>query len=277
MKSLTSKTLAVGLLAVSWNCASQAAVWGTETAISTLSPCPSFCGGPGSVFDFTIDGGEFVGSATSQLNNADGNGQARASLSGPDALPILGAEGFSGPDSRASSAAVGMTGYTYTGAQATAMSLNIILDGERGGTNVPGDAYVTSDVAVILGDVNDFVTHFATFIFEVVPGNPGLSILGTSSLSLDLNVGPQTKTDSIDFTLDPGDEFFVWAGLNAGGIRNGFGDAFDTLSLSFSDPVGIVPNVPVPAAVWLFGSVLALIGVRRSVTSQTAPLPASGR
>ncbi|MDB4517021.1 VPLPA-CTERM sorting domain-containing protein [Crocinitomicaceae bacterium] len=243
----------------------QAATWGAEVGISTISPCPSYCGGVGGIFGSSSDGGEFSASAFTSLSNADGTGQTSANLSGSSLLPVLGAEGFSGSNSRIDSWAVGMLGYTYMGATSTTISLDIALDGERGGTTNPFDAWVNSNVAVILGDVNDFFTHYETFIFEVVPGTPGLSELGTSNLSLDLNVGLQTKTGSIGFTLNPGDEFFVWAGLNAGGIRDGFGDAFNTLSMSYSDDTGISPSVvPVPAAFWLFGSgLLGLIGIAR--------------
>jgi hypothetical protein len=242
-----------------------AATWGAEVGISMITPCPSFCGGFGGQSDFSFDGGEFSNSAFTSLSNFGGTGQGSASLSGPTILPVLGAEGFSGSNSRTNTNAVGMLGYTYSGASATTISLDIVLDGERGGTTNPSDAWVRSDVAVILGDVNDFVTDYPTFIFEVVPGTPGLSVLGESNMSLDLNAGQQTKNGSIGFTLNPGDEFFVWAGLEAGGIRNGFGDAFNTLSMSFSDDTGISASViPVPAAVWLFGSgLIGLIGIAR--------------
>ncbi len=242
-----------------------AATWGAEASVSTISPCPSFCGGGGGMFDYSSDGGEFSTTAYTSLNNIDGNGQASASLSGPTLLPVLGAEGFSGPDSRADSLAVGMLGYTYAGATAMTISLDIVLEGEVGGTIDILDAWVRSDVAVILGDVNYYTTHYPTFIYEVVPGTPGLSVLGESRLSLDLNAGPQTLMGSISFTLDPGDEFFVWAGLEAGGVRDGYGDAFSTLSMSFSNDSGITPNIiPVPAAIWLFGSgLIGLIGIAR--------------
>jgi len=242
-----------------------AATWGAEVGISMITPCPSFCGGIEGSSDFSFDGGEFSTSAFTSLSNFGGTGQGSASLSGPTILPVLGAEGFSGSNSRTDTNAVGMLGYTYSGATATTISLDIVLDGERGGTTNPSDAWVESDVAIILGDVNDFVTHYPTFIFEVVPLTPGLSVLAESNMSLDLNAGPQTKNDSIGFTLNPGDEFFVWAGLRAGGIRNGFGDAFNTLSMSFSDDAGISTSVvPVPAAVWLFGSgLIGLIGIAR--------------
>lgn len=256
------------LLATAFTClitsgiftSAHAATWGAEVGIATLSPCPSYCGGGGGMFDSSIDGGEFSTTAYTSLSNSDGNGQASASLAGSSSLPVLGAEGFSGPDSRSDSYAVGMLGYTYTGATSTTISLDIMLEGEAG-----GEGYVYSNVAVILGDVNDYSHDYATFIYEVVPGNPDLSVLGTSNLDLEVDVGQQMLMDSISFTLDPGDEFFVWAGLNAGGVRDGYGDAFNTLSMSFSDNTGITPGiVPVPAAVWLFGSgLIGLIGVAR--------------
>lgn len=242
-----------------------AATSGAEAFVGTVSPCPSFCGGIGGTAENVSDGGELSTSAYTSLNNSDGNGQASADLSGPTYLPILAAEGFSGPDSRVDSGAVGMLGYTYAGATSTTISLDIVLEGEVGGTTDEFDAWVNSNVAVILGDVDYYTTHYPTFIFEVVPGTPGLEELGTSNLSLDLNAGQQTLMGSISFTLDPGDEFFVWAGLEAGGIRDGYGDAFSTLTMSFSDDTGITPSIiPVPAAVWLFGSgLIGLIGFAR--------------
>ena len=41
----------------------QAATWGAQAAISMITPCPSFCGGPGGQSDFSLDGGEFSSSA----------------------------------------------------------------------------------------------------------------------------------------------------------------------------------------------------------------------
>jgi hypothetical protein len=241
---------------------SQAATWGAEVSIYTLSPCPSYCGGPGGVYDFSSDGGEFTPSAFTSLSNTDGNGQAGADLSGPTSLPVLRAGVFSGPDSYADSSAVGMLGYTFTGSSATTLSLDIMLDGEVGGTTNPSDAWARSDVAVILGGVNYFASDKIDLdtLWQLTPA---LSELGSSNLTLDLGAGPQTKTDSINFTLNPGDKFFVWAGLEAAGMQNGFGDVSNTLSMSFSADTDI-STVPLPAAVYLFGSgLLGLIGVMR--------------
>jgi len=258
MKSHLISAVCTGLFISAVFTNTQAATWGAEVGISTISPCPSYCGGAGGMFDYSTDGGAFSSSAYTSLSNADGNGQATASLTGPDLLPSLGAQGFSGPDSRTDSNANGMLGYIYTGASATTISLDLTLDG-----SAAGEGWAYSDVAVILGNVTYYTTHYPTFIYEVVPGDPSLSILGTSNMSIAADVGLQSLTDSISFTLNPGDQFFVWAGLNAGGIRGGYGDAFNTLSMSFSDSTGI-NAVPVPAAAWLFASgLLGLIGVAR--------------
>ena len=264
-KSRLLGAVCAGLIVLGLFNTAYASTWGAEADIGMITPCPSFCGGSGGQSDFSSDGGEFSSTAFTSLSNFGGTGQASADLSGPTLLPVLGAEGFSGSNSRTGSSAVGMLGYTYMGASATSISLDIALEGERGGTTNPSDAWVRSNVAIILGDVNDFVTDYATFIFEVVPGTPGLSVLGESRLSLDLGAGPQTKMGSIGFTLNPGDEFFVWAGIEAGGTRDGFGDAFNTLSMTYSDDTGISPSVvPVPSAMWLFGSgLLGMIGIAR--------------
>lgn len=264
-KSRLLGAVCAGLIVLGLFNTAYASTWGAEAGVSMITPCPSFCGGSGSQSDFSSDGGEFSSTAFTSLSNFGGTGQASADLSGPTLLPVLGAEGFSGSNSRTGSSAVGMLGYTYMGASATSISLDIALEGERGGTTNPSDAWVRSNVAIILGDVNYFVTDYASFIFEVVPGTPGLSVLGESRLSLDLGAGPQTKMGSIGFTLNPGDEFFVWAGIEAGGTRDGFGDAFNTLSMTYSDDTGISPSVvPVPSAMWLFGSgLLGMIGIAR--------------
>ena len=66
---------------------------GAHVGIATISPCPSFCGPvpPGNA-DFAFDGGENESSASTSINNFDGNGQGMVSLTGPTLLPVLGAE-----------------------------------------------------------------------------------------------------------------------------------------------------------------------------------------
>lgn len=263
MKLRSVSSLFTGLIFLGMALSAQAATWGVEVGVSTLSPCPSFCGGPGGAFGFSEDGGEFSTSAFATLANNDGDGQATASLSGPSMLPVLGAEGFSGANSRTDASAVGMLGYTYTGQNRTSISLDIRLDGKSGGP--PADpGWVNSNVAVVRGNVTYFSTHYATFIYEIVPGTPGLSLMGESSMTLSTDGSLDQQSDSIALVLEPGDVFFVWAGVNAGGIRGGYGDAFSTLSMSFSDPAGINTAVPVPAAIWLFGSgLVGLLGINR--------------
>lgn len=247
---MTAVIFTMAMFTLTANAATQAA----QADASTISPCPSYCGGFGGVFDFSTDGGVGFTSAYTTLNNPDGDAQAGAGLDGPSLLPVLGAEGFSGPDSMAVGQATGLQKFAYSGL-GTSISLDILLAGEASAPD-PADAFVRGSVVVMIGSsLPFFTTDFGTLVFEVVPGSAGLDLLGASEISLDVNAGPQSKTDSISFSLNSGDEILVWASLIAGGTRSGFGDAFDTLTMSFSDPSGITP-APLPPAVVLLAPAL---------------------
>ena len=135
-KSRLLGTFSACLIVLGFFNTAQAATWGAEAGIGMITPCPSFCGGPGGQTDFSSDGGEFSSTAFTSLSNFGSTGQASADMSGPTFLPVLGAEGFSGVDSRIDSSAVGMLGYTYTGSTATTISLDILLDGQRAGNRI---------------------------------------------------------------------------------------------------------------------------------------------
>lgn len=109
LQSLGAALACIGVSAVFSN--AQAATWGAQVDISMITPCPSFCGGPGIRTSRSSDGGEFIDSAFTTLSDFGGSGQATASLNGPTLLPVLGAEGYSGTNSRTASRAVGMHGY----------------------------------------------------------------------------------------------------------------------------------------------------------------------
>ncbi len=252
-------TLSSLFLMLMFGATTQAAIVAVQTDVSTISPCPSFCGGSGGMSDFATDGGVGSTTASSSLVNSDGTGRAVGSLPGPIGLPELGAESFSGQDSRVSSSAMGMQRYLYSGAPTT-LSLNMALDGTATIFEPDDQASIEGNVAVILGSDLFFTTHFPTLIYEVV--DPG-DVLGQSSLSLPDDGSPTTVTDSISFAVNQGDEFFVWANLVASGTRGGTADALNTLSLTFTDhtgltPTGSAPAVPIPGTGLLLGSALAV-------------------
>jgi hypothetical protein len=231
---------------------------GAAAGVTTISPCPSFCGGPGGMFDSDLDGGEGFVSASAALANSDGNGQAQSSLNGPTALPVLSMDAFSGPDSRVGSDATGVREYVYNGAM-TNITLDLTLDGDAGAPD-PSDASLQGNVAVIKGTDLPFTTHFPTLIFEIVPGDPDLELV--ESLTLDffgfINLGPQTLTGSLNVPLEDGDNFFVWAGLIGSGTRSGFADASTTLTMSFSDDTGITV-IPEPSTLLMMLGGLGLL------------------
>lgn len=240
------------------------------TGVSTISPCPSFCSGTS---EFDIDGGAGFSSSYSSLDNSDGNGQAAASLNGGGAgLPMLRAEAYSGPDSRVGADAAGMRKYTYTGASSN-FTLDLTLDGEVNDPTTPPefpDASLVANLVVVLASDLDFSTDYGTFAFEIVAGTPDASLLDETRIdffNLGLfDSGPQSVTQSVSFTLNDGDEIFVWANLLANGTRGGSADAFNTASLAFSSGnVAGLTAVPLPAGVWLLLSGIAVLARRSRI------------
>ncbi len=262
------------------------AIFATETDVTTLSPCPSFCGGFGGAFDSDSDGGEGFVTSYSSLNNADGDGQARAELNGPTELPVLNAEAFSHAEvlpqrsSRVDANAFGLQGF-YVGG--TSYALDITLSGIANDVPEPNPSVFNEDGSVVAhvmiirdndpGSDISFTSHYPTMKFELIPGSGDLEILADAVDGLGqatLVIPPDNTMHTVTTTLTisnlvPNELIYVWAGLTASGTRGGFGDSFSTLTMAFQDPAGLSHNpIPLPAGVWLFGAGLAaLAGVRR--------------
>jgi hypothetical protein len=68
--------------------------------------------------------------------------------------------------------------------------------------------------------------------------------------------------DSITFSVNPGDDFYVVANLSAN-AQNGIADGWGTLNLQFANATGLTPAaVPLPATIWLFAA--ACMGIFRT-------------
>jgi hypothetical protein len=264
----------------------QTAIFAAETSVSTISPCPSFCGGTGGVSDFDLDGDQGFTMSFSSLNNVDGDGQALADLSGPTDLPILKAEAFSHAQalpvrsSRVGAQAFGLQGF-YVGA--SSYSLDITLSGiandipepSSGVFNEDGDA--TAHIMIIRdndpsSDIS-FTSHYPTMKFEVIDGNE-LELLADAVNAVGqqiLTIPPDNTMHSVSTTLTasgltPGELIYVWADVTVSGTRGGFGDAFDTLTMQFQNSQGLshTPPVPEPSALALgLVSAFALVLNRR--------------
>jgi len=164
-------------------------------------------------------------------------------------------------------------GYTYSGADTT-MTLNFNLHGSVGNNDSGlGDGLVGSyasnrlraDIAVIFTSTLDWYPSFATLVYEVA-GGPFID------QSVFINNGlDQNAVGSLTFDLVDGMDFYVVASMGAS-AQNGFADASNTLTMQFVDDTGLVAAsvsaVPVPAAVWLFGSgLIGLVGIARRKAS----------
>ena len=179
-----------------------AAAVNAEASVSTISPCPSFCGGFGGAFDEDFQGGPGVDSASSNLNNSDGNGTAQAELNGPTQLPVLRADAQShatAPAQRSSMVqAVGtaMRHYIYNG-PSTNVDLNLSLHGRATAVN-PSDALLQAQVLAYRGpDLENFSASFDALFFEIIPLTPGLSLLDQKSLTVPTNAGVQTVNGTL--------------------------------------------------------------------------------
>ena len=137
----------------------------------------------------------------------------------------------------------------------------------------PGSSYIDAEVGIFPG--TDIVANFSSC------GGSAEWMAGFSSWicgsKLDTGFtpfieisgdGPQSLADVVSFDIAAGDTFTIYAELKALTF-GGYADAFSTLDMTFDDisnlaALGPMPAVPVPAAVWLFGSgLLGLIGIAR--------------
>jgi hypothetical protein len=252
--------------------------WGATTSNATHSYCPSFCVVPPGVIESDSDGGEFSTGAASSLNNSSGDSRAEVTLSSTTFTPTLRvyaeSDGFvspAQPGTGVDAGAVGAQGYTYTGAGETislSFSFDAFLDETFDSTS---KASATARIAVIFANDLDFFStpdSFGTLVFEAAPSG---SVKGQTSIFANIDSGTSgdvTAGDTFSFDVLPGDEFLVWASLEAEAFRGGVADAFNTFSMSFNEEArdslaaAGMPNlsaVPIPAAAWLFGS--ALIGL----------------
>jgi hypothetical protein len=152
----------------------------------------------------------------------------------------------------------GMRKYVSSGPTSDFM-LDLTLDGKVNNPTTAQsapDASLSANLVVVLAFALDFASDYPTFAREVVPGTPDASLLDQTTINFFglglFDTGPQSVTQSVSFTLNDGDEIFVWGNLVASGTRGGSADAFNTASLAFlAGNVAGLTAVPLPAGAWL--------------------------
>ena len=249
--------------------------WGAQAGTS-VADCPSFC----TSFNFgpTLGGENVANTGISSVSEFRGVARASASLTGGLSTPLLKAESAANPNTNGAFAtAFGIQGYTYNGAGET-LTLDIALDGVVYDPEMdPFDTRAYLEVVLYAPDPFGFFLDRGTLDFEV--GATPLSQPDNSEASVFLQLDyTNTTNDSgqISIEVATGDEFYIWAFLRAeseSGLAATSADAFNTGSMSFvGNPeltAASAAVVPLPAAVWLFGSgMLGLIGrARRKKTA----------
>lgn len=270
--------------------------WGA-TARTDSADCTGSLFGGCNIFDLTLEEGESVGgsqNSSASIGSASegsttglqGRGSAGASVQIPTSglsVPVLRAKAESTMDDFfVSGAALGVQAYQFTGVDGTPVSLDVSLDGfvtkaldssDLTGLEVnawimsastpftfPANPVSVSDlVAQII--VDSFSAGVAPFIAEM---SWDAASTGTGAISR--NTTSTDPGDQLNFTLDNGDEFYLMATLSAG--ADGVGASalsWSTLTMEFNTTdLQAASVVPLPAAVWLFGSgMLGLIGIAR--------------
>lgn len=266
---VASVTVAAGLAVAAGGALAQTA-FAAQTGVSTIWPCPSFCGGPGGQFGFDNDGGEGFTNSFSSLSNIDGNGRAEATLTGQVNLPVLRAEAFASPtrSSQVQASATGMQGF-YVGLDGLpAYNLTLALTGQASGT-VRASVLVFRDLDPMSQPV--FSTDRGSMQFEVIESSDDLQLLQAFTLNLPATGSATSASATLSFEeLAVGDLFYVWASLSATGLNGTYGDAFNTLNLSYVDATGLSQLAPVPEpGTWLLmaGGLAALAWRRRIMGS----------
>lgn len=229
--------------------------WRTQVQVTNKS-------GNDTVFDF--DGGPNVPSSYQKLTTPPDAALADASseLNAGGYIPTLRTRAVANP-TRAQAVAWGVQGYTNNSASPLSTSLILNLTADITGTN-------DLDARIYLFQDENFEFAFdnGTILFEssseLWPGfEDYANNLGPDGFDIDLNnfTGAVNETRQFDFTVDPGDSFYVWARLVATADTTGEVDAFSTLTASLTNTEGLQPAyVPEPATLWwLAAGLLSLV------------------
>jgi hypothetical protein len=223
--------------------------------------------GSGLNTQFAFDGGLNAPSASQSLSNLSGTAfsQAAASLSPDGYVPTLRVLARD-DGTRAQAVAWGVQGYTNTSGAPLSTSLIMTLTGDIVGSNdLEARMYLFQD------ENFEFSIDPGTILFESSSQLwPGFEAFANNAgpdgfdILLGNAPGPVSETRQFDFTVDPGDSFYVWARMVGTADQIGEVDAFNTLTASFSNIVGLTPAaVPTPSIAWLLACGLLGLGVRR--------------
>ena len=249
------KTALFSLFAILFATATASAAltqWRTQVQAST--------GGNGPPLEFAFDGGLNDPSSAVTLVRSGGGAisEASSSLNADGFIPTLRARA-NNHGTRAQAVAWGVQGYTNTSASPLDTSLVLDLSATITGSNdVEARIYLFED------ENFEFSPDPGTILFETssqlwpeFPAND----LSPTGFDIDINnfTGVVDEQRTFDFTVAPGDSFYVWGRLVVTADTPGVADAFSTLTASLTNTSGLEPAVvPEPSRALLL--VLGALG-----------------
>jgi hypothetical protein len=247
-------------------CSAQAAInsgYGAVADVGTYDSCAVLCLRPGGLNDEILDGGEFAGSASATIDNDTAFGFASASFQGDVFSPLLRSRAESPlGDTAGDGIATAVQGYTYMGAAAQDFSILVSLSGtivEPDPSSGGSEGSIEGRAAVYSHPDAPFGTNYSSFIFEEIPS--GGVLLANEQLFLTTSIDLSAAT--LDFTLSPGDEVYVWMQLETKSERGAIVNALNTFGMAFTagDTATLQATVvPEPTSVWLFLTGLIALG-----------------
>lgn len=238
----------------------------------------------GGIFSGSQDGG--IGSNYAYIEGDQTtapvhNFRAEASFNVGALTPVLKAETYSddlltpyGGDIASTARAYGLQTYQNTSGTTQTYTLNLNLDGDTLSTT-RFSSYIDAEVSIFSGTnlVSDFPECGFSAIFDYLSAfdvwscGPNIATGFTPFIEISAG-GYQAISDTVSFDIAAGGTFTIYAELKTI-TWGGHADAFSTMTMNFDDisnlaALGEMSAVPVPAAIWLFGSgLIGLIGVSR--------------
>lgn len=241
---------------------------GAAAFASNASNCPSYCtSANGGEFTYSNDGGERTTNAYTTLNDY-GYARAYSSFVDDSFLPILKVKANAGEGKKASATAWSVQNYTNTGFTTKTIDLDVNLHGSVASNAGSSSNNLEAKIAILSGTSLEWNPHFGTLVYEIAEF--GGNSLIQDPLSLFISSGNnRNESATISFDIAAGESFFIVSEMNASS-RNGYADAWNTLSMTFQNGSNLQAaiqttsptnptSVPEPETLFLFA--LGLTGV----------------
>ena len=235
--------------------------YGAVADVGTYDSCAVLCLRPGGLNDQVVNGGEFASSASATIDNGTALGFASATFQGDVFSPLLQsrAESPFGDVTAGDGIATAVQGYAHTGATGQDFSIQVSLTGTIDESSPGSEGSIECRAAVYRYPNAPFGTNYSSFIFEEVAS--GGELLANEQLFLTTNIDLSSET--LDFTLNPGDEVYVWMQLETKSERGAIVNALNTFSMTFTagDTANLQATVvPEPNSMALFWTSLTVLG-----------------